>query len=293
MKKVVNEYTVKSGHLNNSLRIANVSDIHSNVQILKSIVDILKQMNPDIVTIPGDTIDSVDDCIDEMYETMIELCENFKTYISIGNHDTIRFTKINGKRTELDTNNYDFFEKLIKQGINVIYNTNSFLSVTDDINIYAVNPSVAWYQQGENKLEFINLMKQYEFDNNKFNLLLSHTPNGFISANELICNSNIDLILSGHNHGGLTPHFIQKHSKQNIGFAGPYGKVLFKNAYGVYSNDNSSLIISNGVTKIANTSELSFLADLINRFLIPEIDIINLEPGNKNEVTLNKRHLLK
>ena len=293
MKSVVNEYTVKNRDLNNSLRIANISDIHSNIQVLKYLVWVLKQLNPDIVTISGDTIDSVDDCTDDMYKTLLELCEYFKTYISIGNHDTVRYTEINGKRSEIDTNDYEFFEKLRKQGVNVIYNTNGFLQATDDVNIYAVNPPVAWYQQGENIHEFTELMQQYDFAKNKFNLLLSHTPNGFICNNSLICDSNIDLILSGHNHSGLTPWFIQKHSKQNIGFVGPYGKVLFKNAYGVYSNKDSSLIISNGVTKIANSNEVSFLADLVNGCFVPEIDIINLEPANENNVILNKRHILK
>lgn len=294
MRSIVNEYIVKNKDLNKSEKIVNISDIHSNINALKNIIIILEQINPSIITMPGDIIDSIDDyCIKEMQKSILKLHKKYKIYISIGNHDTVRFSKIDGRRTEVDTSNYEFFENLKKEGVNVIYNTKEQLKATDDINIYAINPPVSWYQQGEDKDEFINLMSQYNFSENKFNLLLSHTPNGFINNGILTCDSNINLILSGHNHGGLTPQFIQKLSKNNVGLAGPYGKILFKNAYGVYSNDNSSLIISNGVTKIANTSELSFLANLINNYLVPEFDILDLEPADENVVSLEKKYILK
>lgn len=294
MKTVINEYIVKCKKLNESHKVLNISDIHSNVLALKNIIDMIEEILPDIITMPGDVIDSVDDyCIKEMYKKILELCKKYRTYISIGNHDTVKFTKEDGKRKEVDTSNYEFFEDLKKEGTNVIYNTKECLQATDDIDVYAINPSVDWYQRGEDKTEFMNLINQYVFDENKFNILLSHTPNCFIHSNKLICDSNIDLILSGHNHGGLTPQFLKKFSKDNIGLVGPYGKILFKNAYGMYSNGNTSLIISDGVTKIANSNEWSLLANLVNSYFTPAIDILNLEPAKENTVVLSKRYTYK
>ena len=104
----------------------------------------------------------------------------------------------------------------------------------ENITIYEINPSVVWYQDGENREIFINNLNKMKFKDKSLNLLLSHTPNPFFVKNEFECDTKADLILSGHNHGGLTPQIIQNHSKKHIGLAGPYCKIMFQNSYGHY-----------------------------------------------------------
>lgn len=82
----------------------------------------------------------------------------------------------------------------------------------------AFNLPYSWYyEKKEAKEEFDKLFKDFLLQMNetmKFRILLLHSCNGLIIENRLLKKIPfINLILSGHNHAGQTPEFIQDMSK--------------------------------------------------------------------------------
>ncbi len=122
--------------------------------------------------------------------------------------------------------------------------------------------------------------------------MLLHSPRAILSKKKIIDNKLIDkmnLILSGHNHGGLTPTWIQDLFNNHIGFFGAYRTILEKHAYGIFKKNKTYLLISNGITKVSKSSPLGKVRKLANRILLPEIDIITFKKDYDNNLKLDKR----
>ena len=288
MKQIVSNYSITDAKLADSMKAFVISDIHDNYKALEKSIEYIKTKKPDIILMPGDIIDTVDGNHQKLFELIVELCSLAEVYISLGNHDVVNNEIINGKRTEIYTDNYCFFEHL-KDYCEVFNNTTTGINIGNNIELFGVTPPYSWYPNGEDKELFQKFMQQYQFNEEHFNMVLSHSPNGFIINNQLICNEFIDLIISGHNHGGMVPQLIQDIINNGLGLFGPYAKFLFPNAYGIYENANSSLIISNGMTKVSATNEVAFLAKILNFFYPPNIEEIDFLPGEEKKLILNNR----
>ena len=138
------------------------------------------------------------------------------------------------------------------------------------------------------------LDEEIKLNSNKFNILLSHTPNPLIKSKKIINDYNFindcDLILTGHNHAGLIPTFIQDIFNNHIGLFGPFNKLISKTAYGYWVNDNKTLLVSNGVTKLSNSSKAHIIRNFIsNNLYSAEIDLIRIKKDNKNSFKLINR----
>ena len=103
----------------------------------------------------------------------------------------------------------------------------------------------------------------------------------------------MNLILCGHNHGGLVPTFIQDIKKGHTGFVGPNARLIQHNAYGVYSKNDISLLISNGITKISKSSSLRNFSEILSTIYIPEIELIHMKKSDKHSLQLINRHIYK
>ena len=289
MKLIKNDYRIKNPKITNNTKIISITDIHSNYDFLNIIKELIS-INPDLIIVSGDTIDSIDNLNNDlMLEAFKYLSINIPTFISYGNHDTVTF--INHK--EIDTHNEEFFDKLKTQTNCIVLNNTT--EQYKNLIIKSFNlPTDNWYQLGEPKNLFIEeFNKNYKPDNSKYTILSSHSPNGYLTSegkiSEDLYNLLLDtLILSGHNHGGLVPKQIQNLLKNTsingIGLAGPYNKLIFRNAYGYFNNESTNLIISNGVTKWSDCN--GALGKIVNKILLPEIDVINLENG-ENDLKYN------
>ena len=291
MRQILSKYSITNSKLDDYLKAFLISDIHNNYKALEKAIEYIKIKSPDIVLIPGDVIDSIDENHLELFKTMVKLCSIARVYISIGNHDNVTYKNVIGNDRSMPTDNYNFFENL-KDYCEVFINTNEGINIGNNIELFGVTPPYQWYPTGEDKEFFQKFMQQYHFNEDTFNLVLSHSPNGFIYNNQLICDKDIDLILSGHNHGGMVPQIIQDILKNGFGLFGPYAKILFPNAYGIYENENSSLIISNGVTKVSATNEVAFLAKILNFFYPPNVEELEFFPGEEKKLILNKRQII-
>ena len=300
MKLKVNNYIYKNPILDN-FTILNLSDIHGNINNLNLVLSYLKNNKVDLIIIPGDIIDKLKDDNQEFINKLKELANYSKVYIALGNHDLA--IKRDTYMTLNNISNNKYMKELINTD-NIYLSTSSYEKIkhNKNIDIHLIILPNEYFTLHEKDLSKVNkLFKEVEnnkVDTSKFNIMLVHSPNPLIINNKLINNkliNSMNLIVCGHNHGGLTPTFIQDIFNNHIGLFGPYYKIFNKNSYGIIKKNNTSLLISNGITKLSNSSfkYLKLIIKLGNKILMPEIDIINLKKNTKYKLELINRKKYK
>lgn len=291
-KVTINEYDISSPNISNNERFAFISDVHSDYIKFEQILEILYNLKIDILLIGGDLIDSLSDYRNNsiIKDLLMDFSKNAFIFISIGNHDIVS----SGKKDELDfwtdiskINNI-FLSDFPKKG-----STLSEWPFENDIEICILNLPLSHYLKKEENTYFnkhITIMDNLNLDNRKYNILLCHSPNNMIidgKINEYIKEKNINLILSGHMHGGLIPNCIRKNT-YGSGLIGPYESLFPSYAYGVIKDNNISILTTGGVVKIVdrNSGHLKSILDIIYP---PEIEILNLNNNKENGITKVKR----
>ena len=298
----VNEYILKDPKFNKDRTVVNMSDIHSNVVALNNIVKLLEEIKASYIYVPGDTLDSIDNQHNkEIMELLKKVGNISQTFLSVGNHEMCELSYSTGKKEEVESKGYiDFFFDVAK-------NTNSIpmisdfskINLADDLSVSAVNVPFSYYEKREDLEQYKKLLENVKekIDENKFNILLLHSPNSLIQNGKIDKSSdvirNMNLILCGHNHGGLMPTFAQDILKGHRGLAGPYAKLLQPNAYGVYNEEDTSVLVSNGVTKISATSEAGKINGILNKIYTPEIDVIHMVQSDEHSLKLENRSVHK
>lgn len=203
-------------------RIIHLSDTHVGATMdgdkFTKYMEEINKLNPDIVVITGDYIDD-----DTKKKDMIKACDGlgklktkYGVYFVYGNHDKGYFDY-----RKYTTN--DLVKELEKN--NVIILEDEVYEVTD--NIYVVGRK----DQSEKRKTVYELVKG--IDKNKYIIDLNHQPKNYEDEK----NAGIDLVLSGHTHGG------QFYPLGQIG-------VLFgfnDNYYGLKTINNTNFIVNSGL----------------------------------------------
>ena len=301
MSKIrVNEYTLKNPNIKEDKKILNMSDLHGNIDALKDIKKYLESIKVDFITIPGDLTDSIfQDGIDEFTKELKDMSNLANMYIVLGNHDTAVY----GDPTKMKTRcleKYPLFENM-KDFENGKFFADDFskVSVCDDLDIYALNLPKRYYANKDDDKrfdEYIRKINKLQKSGDKFNLLLVHSPNSIVRKKKIIdsyITEDINLVLAGHNHGGLVPTFIQDLFKTNRGFVGPYGIFFPSYAHGIINGENKSILTSNGVVRISDVAYYPHLHKFLRLFFLPEVDLINLKNGKEHEFKLEKRNVYR
>lgn len=298
----VNEYVLKDPRFNKDRTVVNMSDIHSNVVALNNIVKLLEEIKASYIYVPGDTLDSIDNPHNkEIMELLKKVGNISQTFLSVGNHEMCELSYETGKKEEVESKDYiDFFIEVAKQTDCIpMISDFSKIDLADDLSVSAANVPFSYYGKKENLEQYKKLLENVKekMDENKFNVLLLHSPNSLIQNGKIDRSSdvirNMNLILCGHNHGGLMPTFAQDILKGHRGLAGPYAKLFQPNAYGVYNEEDTSVLVSNGVTKISATSEAGKINGILNKIYTPEIDIIHMVQSDEHSLKLENRSVRK
>lgn len=252
----LNTITVTSNRLPKAFhgfRIAHISDLH-NTEIgdgNERVIAMLQECRPDIIAITGDLIDS--------RKTDMEIALSFAEaamqiapcYYVTGNHEA-RIDKYDELKVSLEN-----------MGVAVMENTRTPLEYKgESIVLLGVNdPSFSTdYLFGEDELVMSSALSEIKYAEDRFSVLLSHRPELF----DVYANHGIDLILSGHAHGGqFRLPFGGGLVAPNQGFFPEYDA-------GLYSQNNTNMIVSRGI----GNSLFPFRVN--NR---PEIVLIHLESG--------------
>lgn len=173
---VEKKLTIKSAKVNNDIKITHISDFHSNViSNLDEVLDNIKAFNPDLIFLTGDMIDYP---TEKKIERTMYFLENLsrlgiKTYFVSGNHE------------EASEESEIFYEKLKKLGIKKLDNEEENLIISgSDVYIYGVpyrGMDLETFKPGLG-----------------LNLVLAH----FSKRIRDNYDSRMDIIFSGHTHGG-------------------------------------------------------------------------------------------
>lgn len=225
-------YSISSNHLPASFhnyKIAQISDLHNaNFGSNNSkIVSILNEQKPDIIVITGDLIDSNHTNINRAFDFLKQAMDIAPCYYVTGNHEA------------WNMEDYQILEnRLSKIGVTTLHNEKIHLYQENDFiqliglddpdfmnNSLYIDESVL-----ENRLKDIKL-------ETGFKILLSHRPEEFNSY----VNNQIDLVLSGHAHGGqFRIPFIGGIIAPNQGFFPKYDA-------GCFHKNTTTMIVSRGI----------------------------------------------
>ena len=253
----LNTYTISSERLPEAFdgyRIAHVSDLH-NAEMGKSnekLLDMLREAKPDIRAITGDLIDSRHTDIDIALQFTKAAMEIAPCYYVTGNH-------------EARVSEYDELKAgLIEQGVVVLEDATTEISLDGDtITLTGVNdPSYQTdYLFGDSETVMNGKLQEISDAENEFTVLLSHRPELF----EIYADNNMDLVLSGHAHGGqFRLPFVG-------GLVAPNQGLFPKYDAGLYTEENTNMVVSRGI----GNSILPFRFN--NR---PEVILIELKCTN-------------
>ena len=216
-------YAVKTDKVNSHLRIVMFADSHigttfSGVEFEKYVEKMNKE-KPDAVVICGDLIDdstSSEDFKDAL-SALSKLETKYGVFYSYGNHDRgyNRSNKNNLSPNEFET-------ALNESGITVLQDVGKPLN--DDYYIIGREDKNKERKSAE---ELIN-----EADINKYIIMSDHQPSDY--ENE--AKSGIDLVLSGHTHGGqMFPLQI-------------FTNLANDNTYGMKALGKTSFIVTSGIS---------------------------------------------
>ncbi|AKB29782.1 hypothetical protein MSSIT_3063 [Methanosarcina siciliae T4/M] len=228
-------------------KIVFISDIHHGQFFerdrVAALVRKVNELDPDIIVLGGDYIYGSTAYIEPCFEELSGLKAKMGVFGVTGNHD--EWGDYNLTVTSME-----------KAGIIVLSDRAEWLEIGEDkIKIAGIDWHDSRHFSGEPDIGPLIM----DVEENDFVILVSHTPD---FAEELRT-GKVDLLLSGHTHGGQITFF---------GFWAPYVPSYYGQKYrsGIVKTDRTTVLISNGV---GNT----FLP--IRFFARPQINIVILENG--------------
>jgi uncharacterized protein len=229
----ISEYNLKFQNLPKSfagLKILQISDLHSKSfgENQKKLTTKIRKINPDIIVFTGDMVDRRRYDEKPILDLIGNLHKDFRLYYVTGNHEAWSGKWVNLKN------------KLSDYNIEILENTNvKYFNKDKDDYIYVSginDPGFNYNNEFKAVEDEIALIRNKQ-EKDKFSILLSHRPETF----DLYVKYNIDLVFSGHAHGGqVRVPFIGGLVAPNQGFNPKYYG-------GKYSKGNTSMILSRGL----------------------------------------------
>lgn len=211
-------------------KILQISDLHNkkfgdNQDVL---IQKMKSIDPDIIAITGDLIDSKSYDAEVSMQLIREMVKKYPVYFVTGNHE-----QWSGKYNSLE-------KELKKYSVNVLRNEHVVIRKGEqEINLLGIDdPEFGTGNRDEGNIIIDEIKKaKIEMQPDRYNVLLSHRPE-FIKE---YTNERLDLVLSGHAHGGqVRLPFIG-------GLVAPNQGVLPKYTAGLYVEQNTSMVVSRGL----------------------------------------------
>lgn len=263
----VQHYEIKSDKVENRVRIALVTDLHSCKygKDQKKLIDALEGQNPDLVLLGGDIFD--DRISPENTKKFISaIADKYPCYYVTGNHEW---------RCEDDVF-ISYMSFLVEKGVTVLKGNAETIEINGEkINICGIDdPKVRVLEgyndfiggdftpEGEDDSRWLEKLDSLDeiAQNGNYTLLLTHRPEKFEKYNKY----DFDLVLSGHVHGGQwrVPFIINGLYSPSEGFFPDY-------TGGKYEKGSMTMIVSRGLAR-----ETTIVPRIFNR---PELVIIDIE----------------
>jgi len=209
------------------INIVQISDLHYSSLIsekqLENIKNKISNLNPDYITITGDTIDSTESIETEDKKKIIlnffkSLGSVAPTIISLGNHDFY-----NKKKKKIVFNYPEYFWNQVNDipGIHLLDNQ---IYKTKEIEFFGYTQPKRYYWSKTKEKNNASIMEKDLKNKNNYlqessvpKIGLIHSPT-CITNNKIINElQNFDIVLSGHMHNGCVFPILDEIWKSNVG----------------------------------------------------------------------------
>ena len=229
----VNEYEIVSDRIPEAFtgfRIAQVSDLHNKDfgEGYGQLLTLLSQINPDIIVVTGDLIDSRQTDLDVALEFAWQAGKIARVYYVSGNHEA--------RVPEYE----DLKIGLVKAGVVILENQKVEITREgESITLMGIeDPSFQEdYLFGDSESVARQAIENLYNKSDGYTVLLSHRPELF----DLYVDTGMDLVFSGHAHGGqFRLPFVGGLVAPNQGFFPKYDA-------GRFTEENTTMIVSRGV----------------------------------------------
>lgn len=187
-KIILPKTIIQSNKVNKEITAAVISDFHSGRA--KQVVCLIHELNPDLILIPGDLIDE-----NMKMDSIVELLQGIRrwpSYYVSGNHE---FKK--GKFYK----RYDDLKKLLDEyGVVNLDNASKEVVISGQrVWIGGIQDHCFDKSKNPDNLDQQSLkLTCSKLNKNLFSILLMHRP----EQNRFVENYEVDLVVSGHAHGG-------------------------------------------------------------------------------------------
>lgn len=236
----VTRYTVYTDKHIGTLRIVMFADSHLGATFsgaeLNGYVKRMQSYNPDMVVIAGDFVDD-----DTSKKDMTDGCKalgklktTYGVYYAYGNHDNGYYdSSLRGYTGD------DLVAELKKNGVTVLQD-----EVADLGGFYVVGRADASHRD---RADISDLVEGT--DRNKLSIVINHQPNDYAAESK----ANVDLVLSGHTHGG---QMVPIGLVMNI-----FG--LNDRVYGSEKRNNTSFIVTSGIADWAFKFKIGCFSEFV------------------------------
>ena len=222
---VIDVYDYKSSKISGNTEkfsIVQISDLHNACfgKNNKNLVDDIESLEPDIIVITGDIVDSNHTDIGVAIDFVRQMTERYPVYYVTGNHE---YWLDEGQRRELFTGMED-------AGAVILNNEKITIDVgTDSITLIGLD---------DGSLRGATLHSIMETcDKNELTVVLAHEPQYL----DKYCDAGADLVLTGHAHGGqMILPFIGPLIAPDQGFFPTY-------TAGQFQKESTTMYISRGL----------------------------------------------
>lgn len=230
----VTHFTVRSSKISEPFRIVLVSDLHEHQfgRDNEKLAEKIREQSPDLIVIDGDMINGDSENADTAVELVRALKEAAPVYYSFGNHEY----------SYMEAGHEDLTEELEAAGAVVL----NYQSIDIDVKgnqirlggLYEYGFETGMQSEEENE-RAIPYLEEYT-DTDRYLIMCAHRPESFYPW-DMADQWGIDLVLSGHLHGGqvIIP-----------GVGGLYNSLdgfFPKFDYGQYKLGDSDMVITRGL----------------------------------------------
>lgn len=220
------------------ITITLLSDIHAgqymNEDEMREYADVVNDLGSDIICIPGDFVNYESRDIHMLTAAFRDLKAKHGVYGSLGNHDYFQ--------------NPDYVAKALvnESPVQLLRNEHRVLNINGkELYMLGIDDTQSSGARMEEVLKYYGAMDEFLKTNDpKFStspkVLLCHKPYGF----DTLATKEIDLILSGHTHGGQVVPI--KFGNFNLSFAATVSKYI----EGLYKIGKSNMYVSRGIGSV-------------------------------------------
>lgn len=253
----VSRFTVTSDKISVPLRMLLISDLHDHCfsNSNEKLVEKIREQSPDLIIVDGDIINGDSENDDVAVELVRSLTEIAPVYYSLGNHE---YYYVEAGHDDLQEDLEEAGAVVLNyQSVDVKVNGNSIR--LGGLYEYGFDTSM---QSAEENQKAISYLEEY-VDTDRYLVMCAHRPESFYPW-DMADQWGIDLVLSGHLHGGqvIIPGIG--------GLYNPLDGFFPKYDYGQYKLGNSDMIITRG---------LGSNPKILPRFNNPpEIAVVDVEP---------------